>query len=240
MDNPTRLLLEKTVSELECSGLPPQKESTCLAFSSGMQAVTSVILAHSTKGATTTVLIPTDVYHGVRSLLSGVFLRHGVEVIELDMVGDNGAETVANTMKEIVSNASNESDDNHCNIIVWMETPSNPKCQVVDIQDVCGAVNLVQEEWKESMDVTTVVDGTMASPVLSRPLEVRACHCVQETPEDLRLNFALLFANTVHIHFANLIKLFSNRHFRSKHTKSSELIYPSIREQNTWEDIPMP
>ena len=178
MDNPTRLLLEKTVFELECSGLPSQEESTCLAFSSGMQAVTSIILAHATKDATTTVLIPTDVYHGVRSLLSGVFLRHGVKVLELDMVGDSGAETVAKAMEEIVSNAAKKSNDNHCNIIVWMETPSNPKCQVVDIQAVCEATNLVQEQWKESLDVTTVVDGTMASPVLTRPLEVRTCHYV--------------------------------------------------------------
>ena len=172
MDNPTRLLLEKTVFDLECSGLSPQEasiSSTSLAFSSGMQAVTSVILAHSTKDVTTTVLIPTDVYHGVRSLLSDVFARHGIKVRELDMVGDSGAETVADAIAEI---ASSSSDTNRANAIVWMETPSNPKCQVVDIQAVCEAAN--SEQWKEIVDVTTVVDGTMASPVLTRPLELGA------------------------------------------------------------------
>ena len=172
MDNPTRLLLEKTVFDLECSGLSPQEasiSSTSLAFSSGMQAVTSVILAHSTKDVTTTVLIPTDVYHGVRSLLSDVFARHGIKVRELDMVRDSGAETVADAIAEIASSAS---DTNRANVIVWMETPSNPKCQVVDIQAVCEAAN--SEQWKEIVDVTTVVDGTMASPVLTRPLELGA------------------------------------------------------------------
>ncbi len=173
MDNPTRLLLEKTVFELECSGLS-QKASiapTSLAFSSGMQAVTSVILAHSTKDVTTTVLIPTDVYHGVRSLLSDIFARHGVKVRELDMVGDSGAETVADAIAEIASSAS---DTNRSSVIVWMETPSNPKCQVVDIEAVCEEANSVQEQFKEILDVTTVVDGTMASPVLTRPLELGA------------------------------------------------------------------
>lgn len=173
MDNPTRLLLEKTVFALECSGLPSEiDEPTTLAFSSGMQAVTSVILAHSTaNGAKTTVLIPTDVYHGVRSLLSGVFLRHGVEVRELDMVDNefiSGAEVVASEIQDIASTTSTRS-----NVIVWMETPSNPKCQVVDIKAVCDAANVEQARWKEILDVTTVVDGTMASPVLTRPLEVR-------------------------------------------------------------------
>ena len=173
MDNPTRLLLEKTVFALECSGVSSENdESTSLAFSSGMQAVTSVILAHSTaNGTKTTVLIPTDVYHGVRSLLSGVFLRHGVEVRELDMVdneSNSGAEVVASAIQEIASNTSARS-----NVIVWMETPSNPKCQVVDIKGICDTANMEQDRWKEILDVTTVVDGTMASPVLTRPLEVR-------------------------------------------------------------------
>ena len=178
MDNPTRLLLERTVFALECSGLslPDNAESTSLAFSSGMQAVTSILLAHPTaNGAETTVLIPTDVYHGVRSLLSGVFLRHGVEVRELDMIDNestSGAEVVANAIREIVA-ASNESSI-RSNVIVWMETPSNPKCQVADIQAICDACDREQDRFKEIVDVTTVVDGTMASPVLTRPLELGA------------------------------------------------------------------
>lgn len=187
MDNPTRLLLEKTVFALECSGLLPEDASapTSLAFSSGMQAVTSILLAHSTsgKGATTTVLIPTDVYHGVRSLLSDVFSRHGVEVRELNMVNDNndetsgGAEAVANAIRDVAANTANERSEvnknNRSSIIVWMETPSNPKCQVVDIKAICDAARSEQDRFHEILDVTTVVDGTMASPVLTRPLEVR-------------------------------------------------------------------
>ncbi|KAL3919783.1 MAG: hypothetical protein SGARI_007118, partial [Bacillariaceae sp.] len=55
-------------------------------------------------------------------------------------------------------------------VIVWMETPSNPKCHVLDIESICHAV----ESLRSSHVITTVVDGTMASPILTRPLELGA------------------------------------------------------------------
>ena len=177
MDNPTRVLLERNVFELECSRLSPS-DPTCLAFSSGMQAVTSILLAHSTSGnAGLTVLLPADLYHGVRQVLSAVFSRHGVNVRKLNMVatpqveGPSGAEAIVGAISEIASavkSAKEKSD-----VIVWMETPSNPKCDVVDIKAVCDAVKSMADTWGDAVDVTTVVDGTMASPVLTRPLEVR-------------------------------------------------------------------
>jgi cystathionine beta-lyase/cystathionine gamma-synthase len=203
MDNPTRLLLEKTMFELECSSLSshsnaaraPTTTSTSMAFSSGMQAVTSILLAHSTSGqeGTTHVLIPTDVYHGVRSLLSDVFSRHGVVVQELNMVvgaapNENeittGALAIVDAIMEIATtaierrgrrhgNKNSENTMDRSSVIVWMETPSNPKCQVVDIESICEAVRSEEDRWRGVLDVTTVVDGTMASPILTRPLEVR-------------------------------------------------------------------
>ena len=192
MDNPTRLLLERAVFKLECANLLSNDNiieadnnatTTCFAFSSGMQAVTSILLAHSSPK--TTVLIPTDVYHGVRSLLSDVLSRHGVKVRELNMTtsnGDGGGEkAIGDAISEIatamdISKKDNNNDDNNNddlhNIIVWMETPSNPKCEVVDIKAVCDTVRDIAGRWKHVVDVTTVVDGTMASPVLTRPLEV--------------------------------------------------------------------
>ena len=102
MDNPTRLLLERTVFELECANIlsdtngnaneaTTNNTPTCFAFSSGMQAVTAILLAHSSSApGKMTVLIPADVYHGVRSLLSDVFSRHGVQVRELNMASVDG------------------------------------------------------------------------------------------------------------------------------------------------------
>jgi cystathionine beta-lyase/cystathionine gamma-synthase len=228
MDNPTRLLLENNIFDLECTNLLYKYRSkdgddekkrndddngtripllplcTTTCYSSGMQAVTSILLAHSSSPTNMTVLIPTDVYHGVRSLLSGVFSRHGMNVREINMSSDGNEEddedsgeiAIANTISEIaiattavlaspttVTTTINNSDidddngdHNHDhdlhNIVVWMETPSNPKCEVVDIKTVCDKVRSVGERWKNIIKITTVVDGTMSSPVLTRPLEV--------------------------------------------------------------------
>lgn len=49
-------------------------------------------------------------------------------------------------------------------VIVWMETPSNPLCQVLDISTVCETAKRVRP------DATTVVDSTLAPPVLTQPL----------------------------------------------------------------------
>ena len=52
-------------------------------------------------------------------------------------------------------------------VIVWMESPSNPLCEVVDLAAITTAVKGI-----ESHVITTVVDLTMASPIVTRPLEV--------------------------------------------------------------------
>mmetsp|Transcript_14457 Transcript_14457/g.29792 ORF Transcript_14457/g.29792 Transcript_14457/m.29792 type:complete len:418 (-) Transcript_14457:69-1322(-) len=215
MDNPTRLLLERCVFELECSHQMFSTETniagnipttTSFAFSSGMQAVTAILLAHSTSSAVPnnmTVLIPTDVYHGVRTLLSDVFSRHGVQVRELNMVttrnngseSDNDAGVVAiekaisdiataaaiekNGKCGVGGNQTNGETNNRHNVIVWMETPSNPKCEVADIKAICEAARSAADLWSNVVDLTTVVDGTMASPVLTRPLEVRNEYSIQ-------------------------------------------------------------
>jgi cystathionine beta-lyase/cystathionine gamma-synthase len=165
--NPTRLLLERTMFELECAGNNQQQQQplgsldddpTTFAFSSGMMAATAIVLAHS---APLTVLVPDDVYHGVPTVLEDVFARHNVELKRIQMTNNKSDDNdgVA-AIRHAIQSSSNTND-----VIVWMETPSNPKCQVIDIRAVCQAV-------KEYPNVTTVVDATMASPVLTRPLEV--------------------------------------------------------------------
>ena len=154
-DNPTRLLLEKTIFQLETIGLAHAREETkptSWAFSSGMMAITAIVLAHSTP---LTIILPSDLYHGTMTVMFNVFNRHNVEVRSTDM------SVVENILEEI------SKVDSSSEVIVWMETPSNPKCQVIDIRAVTEAVMNISTH-----KVTTVVDATMASPIVTRPLEV--------------------------------------------------------------------
>lgn len=165
-DNPTRLLLEKTVFDLETHGLQEkfageQLKSGSFSFASGQMAATAVILAHKTP---LTVILPNDLYHGITTLLVDIFSRHGVNIETLDMTD------IPQILKKI--NDVSVGDD----VIVWMETPSNPKCQIIDIAAVCEAVAQVS-----SHKVTTVVDVTMSSPVITRPIEVMQHAILEDT-----------------------------------------------------------
>lgn len=48
--------------------------------------------------------------------------------------------------------------------IVWMETPSNPQCQILDIESLCSFIRSINPA------ITTVVDSTLAPPSIQRPL----------------------------------------------------------------------
>lgn len=157
-NNPTRLLLEKIVHDLEtcCINVSdtPTAKPTSWAFSSGLMAASAVVLAHSSP---LTVILPRDLYHGVTTVLLDVFTRHNVQVRRADMTGP---------AKVIIEEI--ESTEPGTDVIVWMETPSNPLCDIIDISAITEAMKGIDS----SHSITTVVDGTMASPIVTRPLEV--------------------------------------------------------------------
>jgi cystathionine gamma-synthase len=159
-DNPTRLLLEREIAQLECHGrdLPGADPATCCAFSSGMMAASSIILAHN---APVKVLLPKDLYHGVPTVLHEVFSRFQVTVEPVDMV------TKTSDLENKLAEVPEGSD-----IIVWMETPSNPLCQIVDIATICQVVETFRNQTNRK--VTTIVDSTLAPPTLTQPLHLGA------------------------------------------------------------------
>lgn len=156
-DNRTRLLLEREMAQLECRdllGLTSNPTSTSCAFSSGMMAASAIVLAHQ---APVHVLLPQDLYHGVRSVLSNVFQRFGVSVHFFDATSLSSVEYELQKLPR---------DNVDC--ILWMETPSNPRCYVIDVSEVCKVAKSVNPR------VTTVVDSTLAPPTIQLPLSLGA------------------------------------------------------------------
>jgi cystathionine gamma-synthase len=157
-DNPTRLQLEQTVFQLETYGKEYNDTITdcmSLAYSSGMMAASSIILAHQLP---LHVILPNDLYHGVRSVLFDVFTRFQVSVEYMDMVNDENYEQLQKCVAEHTKH--------HKNVILWIETPSNPLCQVIDILKVSHML----KHHDTTNDVTIVVDSTLAPPVITQPL----------------------------------------------------------------------
>jgi cystathionine gamma-lyase len=111
-----------------------------LVFGSGMGAASTLLLALLEPGDR--VVLPSDAYYTVRTLAH--------ELLPFDVV-----EVPSRTDAAVA--AAGEAK------LVWVETPSNPGLDVVDIRAVADA-----------SDATLVVDNTLATPLGQRPLELGA------------------------------------------------------------------
>jgi len=111
-----------------------------LVFGSGMGAVTTLLLALLEPGDR--IVIPSDAYFTVRTLANEL-LPYEVHEVPTDTAAFVAAAPEAK--------------------LVWVETPSNPGLDVVDIRAVADA-----------SDATLVVDNTLATPRGQRPLALGA------------------------------------------------------------------
>jgi cystathionine gamma-synthase len=163
--NPTRKLLEDAIGRLEMNFA--HADGSCrhdtiaptFAFSSGMAAVASLLLACRSP---VKLLIPKDVYHGLPTQLYNSFSEHGVSHESVDM-------TNLNELQQTLE----ENTESGGSLIVWTETPSNPLCQVTDIQAVANIVQKVAKQ-KHHGRIMMVVDSTWAPPCITLPLSLGA------------------------------------------------------------------
>jgi cystathionine gamma-lyase len=138
--NPTRTALEKCIAALEGA-----KHGLC--FSSGMGAIDAVakLLRPGDE-----VITGDDLYGGTYRMFTKVFAHFGITFHFIDLKDPN------NIKKHINSNTK----------LLWIETPTNPTMQIVDIE-ACGKI---AKEHK----LIFAVDNTFASPYLQNPLAMGA------------------------------------------------------------------
>jgi cystathionine gamma-synthase len=142
-DNPNRRSLETCMAALEGG-------SAAIAYPSGMAAISAVIEALGVQRPGRLIL-PEDMYYGVRSLLAQTAFGRALDVIFVDM-----ADLAA------VERACREATPG----VVWIETPSNPLVSIVDIAAVA--------KIGRAHGAAVGVDNTWATPCLQRPLEFGA------------------------------------------------------------------
>ena len=134
--NPTRTAYEKCVADLE-SG------KHGFAFASGMAAADTII---SLLNAGDEVIAIDDLYGGTRRLFEKVKQKqNGISFKFL-------SSTQFNNLEKYISNSTR---------IVWVETPTNPMLNLVDLNKL----------GKIKGNFIKVVDNTFASPIIQRPLE---------------------------------------------------------------------
>jgi cystathionine gamma-synthase len=116
-------------------------------FSSGSAASNALLQA---LGAGAHVILPEDAFYGTTRLVRGVFADWGLAFTFVDMT------KTENVARAITKNTR----------LVWIETPSNPLLRVADIAAVASAAR-TKGAW-------VVVDNTVATPILQRPLQLGA------------------------------------------------------------------
>ena len=149
--NPTRTALQLALASLEDA-------KHGVAFSSGIGATTT--LMHLVDPGQRVVLIA-DVYGGVYRMTSQVYEPKGYVFEYLP------APEFANLAEHLDERTR----------IVWIETPSNPMLNVVDVRAAAAAAH--------AAGAILVVDNTFATPYLQRPLELGADIVVHSTTKYL-------------------------------------------------------
>jgi len=150
--NPTRTALETALASLEGA-------EHGLAYSSGLGATTTIM--HLVDPGERVVLIA-DVYGGVYRMTSQVYEPKGYKFtyVPADEFDDNLALYLGDDVR-----------------LVWVETPSNPLLNVVDIRLAAQAAH--------KAGALLAVDNTFATPYLQQPLELGADLVVHSTTKYL-------------------------------------------------------
>ncbi|MEO8381304.1 MAG: PLP-dependent aspartate aminotransferase family protein [Acidobacteriota bacterium] len=125
-----------------------------LAFASGMSAIHAVL---SLLGPGDHVVSTQDLYGGAWRIFTKVFRRFGIDFTFIDTTSPAAVEAALRPGTRLL----------------WLETPANPLLHVTDIA-TCSAI-------ARANGVTTVVDNTLASPVLQQPLALGADLVVHST-----------------------------------------------------------
>ncbi|HQH13376.1 MAG TPA: aminotransferase class I/II-fold pyridoxal phosphate-dependent enzyme, partial [Candidatus Sumerlaeota bacterium] len=139
-DNPTVRAVEDKIAELE-------RSEDCIVCTSGMAACTLVYLSYLKAGDN--LILFHDIY-GAHYKVSLILERLGVEVTWLN------ADESAELERYVKPNTA----------MIFLESPSNPLCKVIDIPEARRAA--------DKSGARLIVDNTFATPYHQNPLELGA------------------------------------------------------------------
>jgi cystathionine beta-lyase len=138
--NPTRQALENNLAAIE-----EGKFGAC--FGSGLAAIDAVIKMLSPGDE---VISTNDLYGGSYRIFTTIFEKYGIKFHFVDMLNINNIEEKINSKTKLI----------------WVETPTNPMMNIVDIKKVC--------ELAKENKTMVAVDNTFATPYLQNPLSLGA------------------------------------------------------------------
>jgi cystathionine beta-lyase len=138
--NPTRAALERSLASLENGNFG-------LAFGSGLAAIDAVLKLF---GPGDEIISTNDLYGGSYRLFTGIFAKLGIKFRFVSMANTNDVE------RQINENTK----------MIWVETPTNPMMNIIDIEAMAGLA--------KKHRLLLAVDNTFATPYLQQPLDLGA------------------------------------------------------------------
>lgn len=138
--NPTRDALQNNLAALENG-----KYGIC--FSSGLAAMDTILKLLNPGDE---VISTNDLYGGSYRLMRKVYEKFGIKSTFINMTNIKEVEKAINKKTKLL----------------WIETPTNPMLNIIDIQAVC--------DLAKAHKIMTCVDNTFASPYLQTPLDLGA------------------------------------------------------------------
>jgi cystathionine beta-lyase/cystathionine gamma-synthase len=151
-NNPTRQRLEGVLADLEGG-------TACAVFGSGLAAENAILQAYLKPGDS--IVVPVDVYGGTFRLLHKVFEPLGAVVHRVDFSDLAALERAVATKPKLV----------------WLESPTNPRLLVYDIEAVARIAH--------DQGAIVVVDNTFATPYFQQPLALGADLVIQSVTKYL-------------------------------------------------------
>ena len=138
--NPTRHALEKNIAAIENG-----KHGAC--FGSGLAAIDCVIKMLNPGDE---VISTNDLYGGSYRIFKTIFEKYGIKFNFVDM------NNVANVEALVNENTK----------LIWVETPTNPMMNIIDIEEMAKVA--------KKANAMLAVDNTFATPYLQNPLDLGA------------------------------------------------------------------
>ncbi|MEL6122621.1 MAG: cystathionine gamma-synthase [Bacteroidota bacterium] len=138
--NPTRAALEVSLASLE-------NGSDAVCYASGLAAMDAILKMYKPGDE---ILCTNDLYGGSYRLLSKIFTQFGLIGRFIDMSDPEEVQSQITPMTKLL----------------WVETPTNPMLNIIDIEAVCGIAR--------SKGIHVCVDNTFSSPFLQNPLDLGA------------------------------------------------------------------
>ena len=138
--NPTRHALEKNIAAIENG-----KHGAC--FGSGLAAIDCVIKMLNPGDE---VISTNDLYGGSYRIFKTIFEKYGIKFHFVDM------NNVANVEALVNKNTK----------LIWVETPTNPMMNIIDIEEMAKVA--------KKANAMLAVDNTFATPYLQNPLDLGA------------------------------------------------------------------